>query len=98
MLLLQVEDLHTKFGAGKATVRAVRGVSFAVGRGETLGIVGESGSGKSVTALSVLRLLMPPGRVASGRVLLDGPTCCRCPSGRCAASAARGSRWSSRTR
>ena len=71
-VLLNVQDLHTVFGAGKEAVKAVRGVSLAVGRGETLGIVGESGSGKSVTALSVLRLLMPPGRVASGRVLLDG--------------------------
>ena len=71
-MILQIENLYTVFGAGKETVRAVRGVSLAVGRGETLGIVGESGSGKSVTALSVLRLLMPPGRVASGRVLLDG--------------------------
>ncbi|MBV9851859.1 MAG: ABC transporter ATP-binding protein [Armatimonadetes bacterium] len=70
--LLQVEDLHTVFGAGREAVQAVRGVSFGVERGETLGIVGESGSGKSVTALSVLRLLMPPGRVASGRVRLDG--------------------------
>ena len=71
-MLLHIENLHAVFGAGKETVQAVRGVSLAVGRGETLGIVGESGSGKSVTALSVLRLLMPPGRVASGRVLLDG--------------------------
>ena len=71
-VILQVEDLHTRFGAGKEAVQAVRGVSLAVGRGETLGVVGESGSGKSVTALSILRLLMPPGRVASGRVLLDG--------------------------
>ena len=70
--LLQVEDLHTVFGAGKEMVRAVRGVSLEVGRGETLGVVGESGSGKSVTALSILRLLMPPGRVASGRVRLGG--------------------------
>ena len=87
------------FGAGRETVRAVRGVSFGVGRGETLGIVGESGSGKSVTALSVLRLLTPPGRVASGQVLLDGTDLLTlCPSGRCAASGARASPWSSRTR
>ena len=71
-MLLQVEDLRTIFGSGKDTVQAVRGVSLTVGRGETLGIVGESGSGKSVTALSLLRLLMPPGRVTSGRVLLEG--------------------------
>jgi oligopeptide/dipeptide ABC transporter ATP-binding protein len=48
-------------------------MSFAVGRGETLGIVGESGCGKSVTALSVMRLILtPPGRIAAGRILLEG--------------------------
>jgi oligopeptide/dipeptide ABC transporter ATP-binding protein len=70
--LLQIDNLHTVFGAGPAAAQAVRGVSFSVARGETLGIVGESGSGKSVTALSVLRLIDPPGRIAEGRVLLDG--------------------------
>jgi len=52
--------------------QAVRGVSFAVHKGETLGIVGESGSGKSVTALSVLRLIAAPGRITGGQVKLDG--------------------------
>jgi peptide/nickel transport system ATP-binding protein len=51
---------------------AVDDVSFTVGRGETLGLVGESGSGKSVTALSIVRLVLPPGRIAAGRVELDG--------------------------
>jgi peptide/nickel transport system ATP-binding protein len=51
---------------------AVDGVSFDVGRGETLGLVGESGSGKSVTALSIIRLVLPPGRITAGRIELDG--------------------------
>lgn len=71
--LLQVQDLHTRFTTPTGVVHAVRGVSFAVRRGETVGLVGESGSGKSVTALSIMRLLPePPARIRAGRVLLDG--------------------------
>jgi peptide/nickel transport system ATP-binding protein len=57
---------------GGREAAAVEDVSFWVGHGETLGLVGESGSGKSVTALSIIRLVLPPGRVAGGRVELDG--------------------------
>jgi len=71
--LLQVEDLVTTFQTQEGTVRAVDGVSFRVGKGETVALVGESGCGKSVSALSVMRLVQgPAGRIASGRVLLDG--------------------------
>jgi len=69
--LLTVENLRTHFFSEDGITRAVDGVSFGVGKGETLGIVGESGCGKSVTALSVMRLL--PERVArtvGGRILL----------------------------
>ncbi len=74
-VLLEVDNLETEFaGETRKTppVQAVRGVSLAVERGETLGIVGESGSGKSVTALSILRLVALPGRVVGGQILLDG--------------------------
>jgi len=72
--LLQIDNLETAFGReGRGPVaRAVRGVSFGVKRGETLGIVGESGSGKSVTALSILRLISSPGRITGGRIVFDG--------------------------
>lgn len=71
--LLDVAGLRTVFTlAGGREVAAVDDVSFHVGVGETLGLVGESGSGKSVTALSIMRLVLPPGRIAAGRVTLDG--------------------------
>jgi len=71
--LLQIENLHTFFYGESGVARAVDGVSFSVGAGETIGLVGESGCGKSVTALSVLRLVRPPGRIEPGsRILFDG--------------------------
>ena len=71
--LLEVKNLETEFRVkGKRTHRAVDGVSFAVRRGEIHGLVGESGSGKTVTALSLLKLVPPPGRVAGGQILWEG--------------------------
>jgi oligopeptide/dipeptide ABC transporter ATP-binding protein len=71
--LLAVEHLRTVFpvrAGGEAA--AVADVSFDLGRGQTLGLVGESGSGKSVTALSLIRLVQPPGRITAGRIHFDG--------------------------
>jgi microcin C transport system ATP-binding protein len=71
--LLDVRDLATDFHVPGGPVRAVRGVSFSIARGETLALVGESGSGKSVTALSILQLLpRPPARHPSGSVRFGG--------------------------
>jgi oligopeptide/dipeptide ABC transporter ATP-binding protein len=67
-----VEDLRVQFWTTRGTVHAVNGISFEVGRGETLGIVGESGCGKSVTALALLGILARAGRVTSGRAIFDG--------------------------
>ena len=67
--LLRVEDLRTQFFTSRGIVHAVDGISFNVGRGETVGIVGESGSGKTMTAFSILRLVPDPGRIVSGRIL-----------------------------
>ena len=73
MPLLQVENLRTYFHTRVGVMKAVDGVDLEVGEGRTLGIVGESGSGKSVTALSIMRLIERPGRVAEGsRLLFDG--------------------------
>ncbi len=70
--LLDVQDLHTHFRTQSGTVRAVDGVSFSIAAGASLGIVGESGSGKSVTSLSVMGLIEPPGFIAAGRILFRG--------------------------
>jgi peptide/nickel transport system ATP-binding protein len=70
--LLEIEDLHTCFETRNGTVHVLRGLSLTVPSGQAVGIVGESGSGKTVTALSVLRLIRPPGRIVSGRILFQG--------------------------
>jgi oligopeptide/dipeptide ABC transporter ATP-binding protein len=71
--LLRVEKLRTLFQTERGTVRAVDGVDLEVRSGRTLGVVGESGSGKSVTALSIMRLIDPPGWIEKGsRITLEG--------------------------
>src|SRR5437867_5202989 len=72
MPLLEVRDLRTSFFLEGGEARAVDGVSFALDAGRVLGLVGESGCGKSVTALSLMRLVPPPGRIVGGQVRFDG--------------------------
>ena len=70
--LLRVQDLTTRFKLAAGTVKAVDHVSLELRRGETLGLVGESGCGKSMTALSILRLVQPPGETLGGPVEFNG--------------------------
>lgn len=72
MKILEIDNLKTYFYTPCGVVKAVDGVSLDVKKGEVFGLVGESGSGKTLTALSVLRLLPEPGRIAGGRVLFNG--------------------------
>jgi ABC-type dipeptide/oligopeptide/nickel transport system ATPase component len=72
MTLLSVSHLTTVFDRPAGPVAAVDVVSFEIISGETLGLVGESGSGKSVTALSIMRLVRPPGRIAGGTITFKG--------------------------
>jgi len=73
MPLLDVKDLFINFNTLEGTIRAVQGVSFALEKGEIIGIVGESGCGKSVTVRSILRLLpMPPGEITQGEIIFNG--------------------------
>jgi oligopeptide/dipeptide ABC transporter ATP-binding protein len=70
--VLEVRNLRTHFFTDDGIVKAVDDVSFSVAQGKTLGLVGESGCGKSVTAMSIARLVSPPGKIAGGEVLLQG--------------------------
>ncbi|MCX7324988.1 MAG: ABC transporter ATP-binding protein [Hyphomicrobiales bacterium] len=72
MALLEVENLGIGFPTGGRIVEVVRGVSFKIEAGESVGLVGESGSGKSQTALAIMRLLREPGRITRGAVRFDG--------------------------
>ena len=72
MALLEVQGLRTQFATDDGEFAAVDGISFAVEAGQTLAIVGESGCGKSVTSLSIMGLVPPPGRVAAGSIRFDG--------------------------
>ena len=70
--LLELRDMTTVFPTRRGLVRAVDGMDFTLHEGEKLGIVGESGSGKSVTLLSIMGLVPPPGRIADGDIFFQG--------------------------
>jgi len=70
--LLEVKNLQTHFPTRAGLVKAVDGVSFYLDEGELLGLVGESGCGKSITALSIMRLISPPGKIVGGEILFNG--------------------------
>ncbi|MEO7129324.1 MAG: ABC transporter ATP-binding protein, partial [Rhodoferax sp.] len=72
MSLLQVQNLVVEFPNRRGTLRALDDISFDIAPGEILGVVGESGAGKSLTGAAIIGLLEPPGRVASGQILLEG--------------------------
>ena len=72
MSLLEVQNLVVEFPSRRGTLRALDNISFSIAPGEILGVVGESGAGKSLTGASIIGLLEPPGRVASGQILLHG--------------------------
>lgn len=67
-MLLEIQRLRTAFFTDEGTATAVDDVSFGIPRGKTVGVVGESGCGKSVTAMSVMGLVSPPGRVTGGEI------------------------------
>ena len=67
-MLLCIRDLNTWFYTKEGIIKAVNGIDLEIAKGESLGLVGESGSGKSVTALSILRLISPPGRIVRGKI------------------------------
>lgn len=70
--VLEVRDLVVEIAANRSVLRAIDGISFQIRKGEILGLVGESGSGKSMTGLSILGLVAPPVRIASGQILFNG--------------------------
>lgn len=70
--LLQIKDLRVYYYTDAGAVKAVDGVTFGLDRGRKMGLVGESGCGKSTMALSLMRLIKPPGQIVAGQALLDG--------------------------
>ncbi len=91
--LIEVDGLEISFATSRGTLKAVEGVSFSIARRRTLGLVGESGCGKTVTALSLLRLVPPPGRISGGSISFDGRDLLALPeAGKSGMEGLRGSR------
>src|SRR5436190_634936 len=78
-MILEVEHLKVQFPTRRGTLTAVDDASFSIAPGEILGVVGESGAGKSLTGLSIIGLLEPPGRIAGGEIRLEGERIDRLP-------------------
>ncbi len=70
--LLEVNDLEVKFGLRFGDLTAINGISFALDRGERMGLVGESGAGKSVTGFAIINLISKPGFISGGQVMFNG--------------------------
>jgi oligopeptide/dipeptide ABC transporter ATP-binding protein len=70
--LLEVNNLHTQFRTDDGLIKAVDDVSYTINEKEIVGVVGESGCGKSVTQLSVMRLIRPPGKISQGQIIFEG--------------------------
>ena len=70
--LLNVENLQTQFKTESGIVKAVNGVSYYINEQEIVGLVGESGCGKSVSQLSVMQLINPPGKISAGKLIFEG--------------------------
>lgn len=70
--MLSVEELNVEYRSERGIAKAVQDVSLSIEKGETLGLVGESGSGKSTLGLAIMRLIQPPGRITSGRIIFEG--------------------------
>ena len=70
--LLEIKNLQTHFPTRAGIVKAVNDVSFYIDEGELLGLVGESGCGKSITALSIMKLIAPPGKIVGGSIKFKG--------------------------
>ena len=70
--LLTINELKTHFFTYNGVVKAVDGVNLSIGKEEVLGIVGETGCGKSVTARSILKLIPEPGKIVSGKIMMNG--------------------------